>query len=214
MLRTIRIVLWAGIVLVAFGMTVGLGAVVQSAASGRAAQTSLPLRVEPAASETVFGRTDPAPVGRIIVDHATLDVRAGGAGYAALQAVDILVSGGLWLAILVLILRVAGRFSAGRPFELHTVRQLRLIGWSMVALNAWMWLRMLALPPVLLASLNPSAGAYRLLPTIAEGIDGVRNARVDTSFGFGLLAAGLLILILAETFRQGAALREDNEAIV
>lgn len=214
MLRAIRIFLWAGIILVAFGTIVGLGAVAQSAANGSAAQTSLPLRVEPATSETVFARADSAPVGRIIVDRATLDVRAGGPSYGALQALDILIVGGLWLAILVATLRVARQISDGRPFEARTVRRLRLVGWSMIAVNVWMWLRMLAMPPVLLASLNPSAGGYRLLPSIADGIAGVRDARIDSSFGFGLLAGGLLVLVLAETFRQGIALREDSEAIV
>jgi len=45
-------------------------------------------------------------------------------------------------------------------------------------------------------------------------VAGATSARVDASLGFGLLAAGLLILIFSEAFRAGSALREDNEAIV
>jgi hypothetical protein len=94
------------------------------------------------------------------------------------------------------------------------VRRLRLVGWSMIGLNSWMWLRMLVLPSVLLSSLKPLAGGYHILPAVSEGVAGARNARVDTTLGFGLLAAGMLILVLAETFRAGTALREDSEAIV
>jgi hypothetical protein len=84
----------------------------------------------------------------------------------------------------------------------------------MIALNGWMWGRMLLLPPLLLSAINPAAGPYHILPSIAQGIAGVRNARVDASLGLGLLVAGLLILILSEAFRIGTALREENEAIV
>jgi hypothetical protein len=65
-----------------------------------------------------------------------------------------------------------------------------------------------------LSTINTAAGPYRILPSISQGVAGARSARVDASLGFGLLAAGLLVLILAEAFRAGSALREDNEAIV
>jgi hypothetical protein len=201
-------------VMVAAGTLIGLGSVLQSASEGRAAQTTLPLRIEPARSSDVLGRGSGDRVGQLVLDRATLEVRAGGAGYAALQAVDILVAGTLWLLILVLALRLVRQLADGAPFDDRAVSRLRTIGLSMIALNCWMWVRMIALPPVLLASLNPVSGQYRILPTIAEGIAGVTNARVDTSFGVGLLAAGLLILVLSEAFRIGAKLREDSESIV
>jgi Protein of unknown function (DUF2975) len=214
MLRVIRVFLWTGIAFVAFGTSLGLAAIVQSASAGQAAQTTLPLQIEPAPAEPVFDRTSAKPVGRFIVDHGTLNVRAGGSAYAGLQAIDVLLTGALWLLILVGILRLARQFSDGQPFEMIAVRRLRLVGWSMIGLNSWMWLRMLVLPPVLLSSLKPLAGGYHILPAVSEGVAGARNARVDTTLGFGLLAAGMLILVLAETFRAGTALREDSEAIV
>ena len=196
------------------GTTLGLAAVAQSASTGHAAQTTLPLRIEPASTSAVLDKTSGDPVGELVLDQATLHVRAGGIGYAALQAFDIGLVGGLWLLILFLTLRLIGQFASGRPFDLLAVRRLRFVGWSMVALNLWMWVRMLTLPPVLLSAVNPVSGDYQILPTIAQGIAGVRNARVDTSLGLGLLAAGLLILVLSEAFRAGVALREDCEAIV
>lgn len=214
MLRAIRLLLWTGIVLVAFGTTLGFVTVVQSAVSGHAAQTTLQLRIEPASAEPVFERMASSPAGQLVLDHGTLNVRAGGIAYTGLQAIDVVLTGGLWLLILVSVLQLTSQFSNGRPFELSAVRRLRLSGWSMIGLNVWMWARMLVLPPVLLSSLDPTVGNYRILPAIAGSIDGVRNARVEATFGFGLLVAGLLMLVLAETFRAGTALREDNEAIV
>lgn len=212
--RILRILLWAAVTLVIAGTTLGLAVVAQSAFTGHAAQTTLPLRIEPASTSVVLDRATGARVGELVFEHATLKVRAGGIGYAALQALDIGLTGGLWLLILLVTRRLVGQLTTGRPFDLLAVGRLRSIAWSMIALNLWMWMRMFALPPVLLSAINPATGDYRILPTIAQGIAGVRNARVDSSLSLGLLAAGLLILVLSEAFRVGAALREDNEAIV
>ena len=212
--RILRILLWAALVLVLAGTTFGLAAVAHGALTGHAAQTTLPLRIESAATNAVLDRTSGTQVGELIFEHATLKVRAGGIGYAALQALDIGLTGALSLLILFLTLRLVGQLTSGQPFDRLAVRRLRFIGCSLIALNLWMWVRMLTLPPVLLAAINPTSGGYRILPTIAKSIAGTRNARVDSNLSLGLLAAGLLIIVLAEAFRVGAALREDNEAIV
>jgi Protein of unknown function (DUF2975) len=196
------------------GTAIGLASVAQSSFKGQAAQTTLPLRIEPASSDAVLDKMSGGPVGELVFDRATLNVRAGGPGYAALQALDVLFTGGLWLLILSLTLRLVHQLASDQPFDLLVVRRLRLIGWSMVSLNVWMWVRMLALPPVLLRAINPVVGDNRLLPTIAEGISGLRNARVDSNLGLSMLTAGLLFLVLSEAFRAGVALREDNETIV
>jgi hypothetical protein len=212
--RLLRALLWVAIALVAGGSLLGLASIVQSASAGGAAQTTLPLRIEPAHASEVISRSSASPVGQLVLDRATLQVRAGGVGYAALQAVDILLTGGLWLLILFSARRLVRQMTEKNPFSGSAVARLRTIGVSMILLNCWMWVRMIALPPVLLAAVNPVSGEYRILPTIAAGADGMRNARVDTSFGIGLLAAGLIILLLSEAFRIGAALREDSESIV
>lgn len=212
--RLLRVLLWTGMILVLVGTLAGLGSVLHSAWTGGAAQTTLPLRIEPARASEVLGRASGSPVGQLVLDRATLQVRAGGAGYAMLQAADILVTGTFWLLILLLTLRLVRQLAEGTPFDRRAVSRLRTIGLSMIGLNLWMWLRMIALPPFLLATLNPVSGDYRLLPTVAQGMEGARNARVDTSFGVGLLAAGLLILVLSEAFRIGVRLREDSESIV
>ena len=94
------------------------------------------------------------------------------------------------------------------------VRRLRTVGWSLIGLNVWAWVRMLVLPPILLAAIDPDVGKYRILSSVSEGIANVRNARVDSNYGVGLLAVGLLVLVLAQAFRSGVAFREDSEAIV
>jgi DUF2975 family protein len=213
-IRLLRLLLCAAMMLVAAGMLVGIGAVVYSASTGTAAKTTLQLRIDPARTSGVTDRMSGDPVGQIVLDRATLEVRAGGLSYAALQALDIVVTGGLWLLMLALTLRIVRQVDQGMPFDHIAVARLRAIGAAMIGLNIWMWLRMLAFPPVLLARINPSSGEYRVLPSIAQSVAGVRNARVDSDVGIGVLAAGMLVLVIAEAFRIGCALREDSESIV
>lgn len=213
-LRTVRALLWCAITLVCVGSLFGLAIVAQGAATGSATQTTLPLRIEPAETEPVLDRTTAQSAGQLVLDHGTLNLRTGGAAYASLQAIDILVTGGLWLVILINILWLANQFAIGRPFEPQSVRRFRFVGWSLIALNLWAWVRLIVLPPVALAGIDPVVGKYHILPSVAASVEGVRNARVDSTYGISLLAVGLLVLVLAQAFRIGAELREDNEAIV
>lgn len=200
------------IVTLAAGL-LGLVSVVGSAVDGSAATTTLPIRIDPAAS-TIVRDASGAAAGTLLLDHGTLNVRSGGAGYAALQAVDILLTCGLWIALFALTLKLVDQIGAGQPFNRVAVRRLRLVGWMLISLNLWYWLRQIALPPVLLSTLQTTTGDFRILPIISEGVSGLRSARVDGQLGFGLFAAGALALVLAEAFRLGAAMREDNESIL
>lgn len=213
-IRILRILLWIAVAFVTAGTAIGLASVTHGAFTGQAAQTTLPLRIEPAQSIGIVDRWSGNPVGELVLDRATLNARAGGIGYAGVQALDIMIAAGLWLLILLVTLRLVAQFSRAEHFDGKAIRRLRMIGWAMIALNGWMWVRLIALPPLLLSAINPAAGPYRILPSISQGIAGARNARVDASLGLGLLAAGLLILILSEAFRVGVTLREENEAIV
>lgn len=211
--RLIRLFLTAAMVLVGFGALFGIGATLIAATNGHAEQTTLPLKVEGARPQQVLGQAGD-PVGELLLDHGTLNLHAGGAGYAMVQLFDIAITCGLWLLILMTMRLLVDQLSAGSPFEPRSVGRLRRIGWSLIALNVWGWLRMIAVPPLLLAHINPVAGNYRIMPSISQGIPGLQNARVDASLSIGLLAAGFIILVLAQAFRIGSALRDENEAIV
>jgi len=157
-IRIVRIFLWIAVAFVAAGTLAGLAAVGHGAFTGKAAETSLPLRIEGAQASRVVDRQSGAPVGELTLDRATLNVRSGGLGYAGVQALDIALTGGLWLMILIATIRLVAQFARAEHFNTKAVHRLRLIGWSMIALNGWMWARMLALPPLLLSTINTAAG--------------------------------------------------------
>jgi hypothetical protein len=213
-IRLIRLLLVVAMLLVGFGAVFGGGATLIAAAGGHAERTSLPLKIEGASPQPVLARNGSENVGELLLDHGTLNVHAGGAGYAIVQVADIAIACGLWLLILAATRQLVGQVGAGSPFEPRSVGRLRRVGWSLIALNLWGWMRMVVAPPLLLSQINPVVGNYRIMPSISQGAPGLLNARVDTSLGIGLLAAGVIILVLAQAFQIGGDLRADNEAIV
>jgi hypothetical protein len=211
--RFLKTCLYCATMVTIIASLIGLAAVVGNAVSGGAATTTLALRIDPAPSTDVRGASG-AAVGTLSLDRGTLNVRTGGPAYAVLQCFDILLACGLWIGVFLMILRLVEQIASGVPFNDAAVRRLRSVGWMLIALNLWYWLREIALPPVLLSQLQVTAGEFRILPMISGSIVGLRSARVDGQFGFGLLVGGALALLLAEAFRLGTAIREDNESIV
>lgn len=212
-IRLLKLFLYAATIVTTVAGLIGLVAVFGNAAGGSAATTTLPLRIDPAAS-TVIKDASGASVGTLLLDRGTLSIRGGGLGYSALQSLDIVLTCGLWISLFMLTLRLIDQIGDGQPFNAIAVRRLRLIGWMLIGLNLWYWLREIALPPILLSAIDTSAGDFRILPAISESVSGFRNARVDGQFGFGLFAGGALVLLLSEAFRFGATLREENESIL
>ena len=211
--RMLKFCLYVATFVTIVAALIGLAAVVGNATGGNAAMTTLPQRIDPAPSTRVNDVSGTA-VGSLSLDRGTLNVRSGETAYAGLQAMDIIFTCGFWIGVFLLTLKLVEQIASGQAFNEVAVRRLRLVGWMLIALNLWYWLREIALPPVLLASLQTTAGDFRILPIISESVDGLRSARVDGQFGFGLLVCGALALLLAEAFKLGATMREDNESIL
>lgn len=211
--RALEHLLSLGIGLVALGTAVGLALFAAGLVSGEPLQTTLPLALDGAARHAVTLRDTGQAAGTLMADHGTLSVRAGGPLYLLGQGLDILLGGGLLLLILYRLRRLVAAVGAGRPFEPDTVRSLRLVGWSLVVLGLWAWIRMLALPLLIVPHLEVGGG-WQILPAVSRAAPGMLAARVDAHLPVWQLVVGAIVLVLAEAFRHGQRLREDNEAIV
>jgi hypothetical protein len=211
--RALEHLLSLGIGLVALGMAVGLALFAAGLIGGEPLQTTLPLALDGAARHAVTVRDTGQAAGTLMADHGTLSVKAGGPLYLLGQGLDIALGGGLLLLILYRLRRLVAAIGAGRPFEPDTVRSLRLVGWSLIGLGLWAWIRMLALPLLIVPQLEVGGG-WQILPAIARAAPGMLAARVDAHLPVWQLVVGAIVLVLAEAFRHGQRLREDNEAIV
>lgn len=198
--------------LVVLGMAMGLAFFLVSLGSGEPLQTTLAMRWSEPPLHEVLLRGSGVAVGTLTLDHATLNVRAGGALYRIGQAADIGLVGILWLFVVLSARRLVDRIAKGTPFSPQSVKWLRAIGWSLIALNIWSWIRLILLPLALLPGLVVRDGSG-LYSAVASGIAGPA-AQVDASLSFALLICGLLVIALAEAFRIGGDLRAENEAFV
>jgi len=181
---------------------------------GKPLQTTLGLVLDNGHPYSVVASASDTAVGSLTANRATLSVRAGGVAYLLTQGLDIVLTGGLWIMVLLALRRLAGAIALGRPFEKENIIRLRKIGWALLALGAWSWLRVLLLPLALLHTIRVAGSRIAILPAISSGVPGMLAARVEARLDVGLPIAGLLVLVLAEAFIAGLALREDNEAIL
>ena len=109
-----------------------------------------------AARHAVTLRETGAIVGAVTADHGTLAVKAGGVVYRFGQLLDVLLGGGLLLLILYRLRGLIAAIAGGKPFDGGNVRSLRIIGWALISLNIWAWLRVLLLPLLLLPGRAPA----------------------------------------------------------
>jgi hypothetical protein len=199
---------------VAAATLAGLAFFILALIHGEPLQTTLGIVLDSGQTYSIVTPGTEKVVGSLVANRATLSVRAGGVGYLIAQGLDILLTGVLWMMVLIALRRFAGMVARGRPFERENVARLRMIGWSLIVLGVWAWIRVTVLPIALLPAIEVAGGHVALLPALSHGIDGLQSARIDARLNGALPIAGLLILVIAEAFSAGLALREDNEAIL
>lgn len=212
--RLLRLLLSLGLAFTALGTAIGLGAFIHGSVVGAPLHSTWQVVTDRPTTDPVVLRAGGAAAGAIAFDRGQIDIRAGSAVYRLLQGLDILVAGGLWIAIFWLARRLVADVAGGRPFERRNIVRLRHIGLMLVALEIWTIVEALILQPLLLADIRLADPGARLLPSIAQGVAGARNIRVDFHLDTGLLVVGLLLIVIAAAFETGRRLAEDNEAIV
>jgi hypothetical protein len=207
--RSLRILLNLAMAVHAAAALIAAAGAVASIVTGDPLGSTLPVVTDRPAERAVL--LDGEAGASVALSRGSLVVRAGGLPMAlSLLTVGVgLVASlfTLWL-IRALLLEIG----AGRPFAPQNVARLRRIGVVQLALFIWLPLsaglqQLLLLPRLALAD-------AALLPSIAAGHAGVENIRADLHIPFGLLAAGLIALVLAQAFRLGAGYVEDSEAMV
>jgi hypothetical protein len=115
---------------------------------------------------------------------------------AALAAAIVLLAFALW--VIGELRAVFRSFRHGRPFVPANVRRIRMIGWAMIV------------GEVVRASIVMAGSAYAMRHFSAEGL------RFDVRPDVNVMAVigGLIVLALAEVFREGVRLDEDRSLTI
>jgi hypothetical protein len=134
---------------------------------------------------------------------AFVNYRPGGRAAVAGVAVGVFIIWGLYLVIAQQLRRVFDSLASGEPFLRSNVARLRSIGWALVAATlwrfAWAW---------------TAVAAMRSVVTVAERRPTLPLAFVLDDLRPEGLFVGAAVLVLAEIFRAGAGLREDQALTV
>lgn len=160
---------------------------------------------EPHMDGDVMLQGDVRPVNAALSGRLFLDAEPGWdslmASLYGMQVLALLVLAFL-LAQLWLLLRTA---SNGQPFSSPMVRRLRIIGWTIVG---WEFLE-----PLLWLFFSPKANDYSEI-TIGLAPDLSLSGMEPGGPSWTVISFGLLLVLLAELFRHGTDLAEEQELTV
>lgn len=148
--------------------------------------------------DTLSGGTGVAPLG-----DGPFRVRFGMAGDAtwpivapALSATAVMIAGAL--VIVRRLQKLFDSFVSGEPFHKSNAGHLRMIWIALLVIEVWR-LAMAGLTGAMLASFGAPEG---------------RQATVELSIDFFAWAEILILIVLAEVFREGARLREEHSLTI
>lgn len=148
---------------------------------------------------------DVRPVEAALSGRLLLDAKPGWnslmASLYGMRVLTLLVLAFL-LAQLWLLLRAAAR---GQGFSEHVVRRLRVLGWTLVA---WEFVE-----PLLWLFFSPKANDYVLAATGPWPLLSLSSMEPGGP-AWTVIAFGLLLLLLAELFRHGSELAEEQRLTV
>lgn len=150
----------------------------------------------------------------LLLNHAELTANVDGTAGLLLKAGDLLVLAALSLATLWWLRRFAIDVRAGQPFSTDSASRLRRVGLLLIAFPAWQAVSGALWQLWLLAHVSMPDPATALLPSIARTPEVVDPWRLMLDIDLGYAVSGLVVLVIAQAFRAGIALRHENEEII
>jgi len=121
-------------------------------------------------------------------------------------AVTAVLSFSWWACVMLVVLHLRRAFtnvSAGTPFPRDNIRCIRVAGWAILGMAAVQMI----IDAVML-------GFMRATTTVAGGRAVVPLDMLQVDFPLGTILAGVAVVILAEVFRAGADLQDDQALTV
>lgn len=147
----------------------------------------------------------------VTLGQGELSVEHSGYGWHwALRVLDFALSGALLMVGLWWLRRFIGDVGDGLPFSSGSAKRLRWIGLILVAFPLWQAVRDL-LWYILLRGELSQQGLALVFPFQTQASN---TFQLQLSVDWGFAVTGLLLLVVAEAFRVGVALREENEEII
>jgi len=130
---------------------------------------------------------------------AFVNFRSGSRWYLLGLTAGYFVLWGMYLTVIRQLRQIFASLTSGQPFLLSNVRRLRIIGWLVISAmlfnHAWEWALVTYMRSVL---------------TLAGHVPSVPVAFIIEEIRPEMLFVGAAVLVLAEIFRLGASLQEEQ----
>jgi hypothetical protein len=212
--RLTKLILNISIVVLLLAGTIGAISVLLAGSANSLGQTTLNLKSDRPQVAPLVSRPAGSKIGEIRYDRATMNVALASPGYRAVQVLDIGVTVGGWLLVLLALRQLVSEIGSGAPFTARNAKRLRSMGFVLIGLNLWSLARLLIAEPIVLSGVAIGDPGRRLLASISQGVAGAENLRIDAAYSPALLVVGLIVLVLADAFRSGLALHEESEGFL
>ncbi len=146
--------------------------------------------------------TADAPPSTVFIDlFAYVTFRPRTSGFMLATGAGVAVWWGLWITAIAMLRQIVGTLGAGKPFQAANIGRIRVAGWAVigVALFEPLW-EFVTIACIRLVVTLHGVSPFPPLPFVLE------------SLPVGTLLAGVIVLAVAEVFRLGVAL-EDEQAL-
>lgn len=153
---------------------------------------------------------------KVAINHGTVQFTSSNIGYYILKFVDAIIVILLAISIIILLKRTLRSIDLEHPFTKENARRLKYIAIALMLLSPYSLIKSLI---------------YRSYIINNIGIDGKTYANIFDTFyffsappknkiwlaidiNFQVLLTGVILLVIAEIFRVGVLMKEDNDSIV
>ena len=194
---TLDVLWYLALVVIVIGLGIGVFSLVTK--GNVAGQLTLPVVLE--IDEDIYSiRAEGADTGAAELDCVTAHMRfpSPGTRFLLFLGIFIAVSSAVVLIVLYQLRRIFATLAAGSPFVPANAARIRFIGWVVIVGE--------------LAEEALQALGQRIVMTSFETV-GV-TFRWDIDFNFTTIFWGFVLLVLAEIFRLGVKMREEQELTV
>lgn len=128
------------------------------------------------------------------------------------RALNILVVWGIVVAIICYLRRVVGDVRSERPFNMNSAQCMKRAGYLLIGLPIWLFLEVLIRFYVFMPNATDvSEFRFTHIQLLTEADAGIS---IYPDFNFGLLIAGLFIVVIARAFEIGIELQRDSDEII
>ena len=148
------------------------------------------------------------------VTEGTVQFSSSSPGYFFLKILDAVLIVTVTLVVTLLLRRVIISLSNKTPFSLKNANRLRTMSLLIVLITPYKMLQSFVYLGFIKQHITPVGAKFTEFGFDVKAVPRINEILLDIDIDFTPVFVGILVLVIAEIFRMGVELKQDNEAIV